>query len=973
MRLRAVQLLVLGALVALITAVTSVALASWGTSGNGSGTGTVASLDPPTSVTVSTASPNTVTVAWTASTPPVGTLEGYYVTRHQGPSSSNACGTVPGSPASYIPDGSTTCIDSLVPNGNYTYTVTAVFRTWTATSAPSGSVTVTGDATAPTQVLTLASGASNAHLAGNTLYFRSGVPGSFAIESSVGDAGAGPASATFPDVTGTGWTHTAETITSGVGTNPITYTSSPFTWTAGASTPTIATVTARDAVNNSVDNTVTFIDDSTTPTGGALTVNGVVATAGGSTSSARTAFTIGVRTDYVADTGSGLATSVLTRESAPYANGACGTFGTPVTLAGAPNQTGLATSCYRYTLTGTDRVGNVSSLSTVVRYDSTVPTRAISLTSGDSASLTGTRVYFRNTVAGSFVLNATVTDGASGPASATFPLLATAGWTHPAQTVTTGSGAAPVITYSSSTYSWLVGSAAPGTHTVTSRDVAGNAGTNGVTFSVDNTAPVSGALTVNGTAANAAGTSSFNRTGAFTIGTRTNYTDAGSGISTSVLTVQLASLSTNTCGAFGAATVIAGNPAQSSLGTGCHRYTLTGTDRVGNVASISTIVKVDRDLPTSGALTVNGTAASAGGTQSDSAAPTFPLDARVEWIDGESGLATSTLTRQAAPFTAGSCGTYGATTTISGTPVQSGLATSCYRYRLTGVDNAGNSVNVSTVVRRDVTNPVSGALTVNGVAATAAGSTSNSFAPSFTIGTRTDYTDGASGIASSTLTREFAPSAGTTCGAFGAATIITGNSTQSGLATGCYRYRLTGVDQQGNTATLSTVVQVRVYVTGLSLINGSGIAGRVDAGDSIEITFSDDLAVSSMCSAWSGDGSDQSLNADNQVTVRLNNAGGSDTITASSTACTLRAGTVRLGSTAYATASVNFVGAGVNKSTAVWNAAARSLTLTLGTASGPGAATVATSTPQITPSTAVTNVDAVPSGGVFTGSLGPQM
>jgi len=42
------------------------------------------------------------------------------------------------------------CTDSAVPDGTFHYTVTAVYHSWTATSAPSGAVTVVNDATAPT-------------------------------------------------------------------------------------------------------------------------------------------------------------------------------------------------------------------------------------------------------------------------------------------------------------------------------------------------------------------------------------------------------------------------------------------------------------------------------------------------------------------------------------------------------------------------------------------------------------------------------------------------------------------------------------------------------------------------------------------------------------------------------------------------------------------------------------------------------
>ena len=66
---------------------------------------------------------------------------------------------------------------------------------------------------------------------------------------------------------------------------------------------------------------------------------------------------------------SGLASSVLVHDQAPLTGNTCGTFGSPVTITGNPGQTGLATGCWRYTLTGTDNVGNAVSVTTTVKVD----------------------------------------------------------------------------------------------------------------------------------------------------------------------------------------------------------------------------------------------------------------------------------------------------------------------------------------------------------------------------------------------------------------------------------------------------------------------------------------------------------------------------------------------------------------------------------------------------------------------------
>ena len=46
-----------------------------------------------------------------------------------------------------------------------------------------------------------------------------------------------------------------------------------------------------------------------------------------------------------------------------------------------------------------------------------------------------------------------------------------------------------------------------------------------------------------------------------------------------------------------------GNDAAGPFATCCYRYTLTGTDNVGNVATLTTTVKVDRAAPSSTSAT----------------------------------------------------------------------------------------------------------------------------------------------------------------------------------------------------------------------------------------------------------------------------------------------------------------------------------------------------------------------------------
>ena len=129
---------IVAAIAVLVALGGGVASAYWVATGSGSGSATTATLAAPTAVSVPAVSGNTVHVAWTAST---GTPlpSGYYVMRvdidHA--TSSAACATSPTSATSNSP-----CDDTAVPSGNYRYTVTAVFRSWTAASVASSIVSV---------------------------------------------------------------------------------------------------------------------------------------------------------------------------------------------------------------------------------------------------------------------------------------------------------------------------------------------------------------------------------------------------------------------------------------------------------------------------------------------------------------------------------------------------------------------------------------------------------------------------------------------------------------------------------------------------------------------------------------------------------------------------------------------------------------------------------------------------------------
>jgi len=121
--------------------------------------------------------------------------------------------------------------------------------------------------------------------------------------------------------------------------------------------------------------------------------------------------------------------------------------------------------------------------------------------------------------------------------------------------------------------------------------------------------------------------------------------------------------------------------------------------------------------------------------------------------------------------------------------------------------------------------------------------------------------------------------------------------------------------------------------------------------------------VSSLCSAWSGDSNNQTLNASGNVTVTVSDGTGAtnDGLTVSSASCTFNFGSINLGANNYVTGgNLSFGGSGGNISTIAWDATNHVLTITLGHASGGTANTVASSTPVYTASPAITDTSGNP-------------
>lgn len=130
--------------------------------------------------------------------------------------------------------------------------------------------------------------------------------------------------------------------------------------------------------------------------------------------------------------------------------------------------------------------------------------------------------------------------------------------------------------------------------------------------------------------------------------------------------------------------------------------------------------------------------------------------------------------------------------------------------------NSNSHIGGSCLNALDTTAPAGGSLTVNGVSATAGGSTS--YSTGTFSGTFTDFTDAA--LASNTLTRSVGTNTAGVCSSFGDVLPVPSIS-ETSAAVGCYRYVLTGLDLAGNSASLQTTVIVGAAPTTTAVTSGT--------------------------------------------------------------------------------------------------------------------------------------------------------
>jgi hypothetical protein len=142
---------------AVVLALVGSAIAYFTANGTGNATAAVSKLTAPAITAATPAAGGAVTLAWSAMTPPGEGVVIYYVTRDGGKPGGNC-------PDQTGPTSVTTCTDGAVPIGEHTYEVTALWRSWQATSAGKTTKITAGAAVA----FTVSASASSITAGGST-------------------------------------------------------------------------------------------------------------------------------------------------------------------------------------------------------------------------------------------------------------------------------------------------------------------------------------------------------------------------------------------------------------------------------------------------------------------------------------------------------------------------------------------------------------------------------------------------------------------------------------------------------------------------------------------------------------------------------------------------------------------------------------------------------------------------------------
>ena len=307
-----------------------------------------------------------------------------------------------------------------------------------------------------------------------------------------------------------------------------------------------------------------------------------------------------------------------------------------------------------------------------------------------------------------------------------------------------------------------------------------------------------------------------------------------SGVATTGNLVLRASapLTGNTCGGFGAYSLVTGgtDPASPLADTvadqACHSYQYVVLDTLGNATTYtSPNIKVDTSAPSVPALALSAFTntwwpGSGATVFYRSAATSGSVVVTATATDATAGIASYAFPALGTNWTS-TPGALGVNTySWSGAPAAPGTK------NVTATNNASlASANAPVTFTADNTAPTSGTVTYPD-----ATQTSTSVAVAFTTGT-----DSQSGLETRVLQRSAAPLSGTSCGTYGAFATVPGGTNPTSpftdtVTTGtCYKYQYVVSDNVGNTTTATSANVVKVAAAcGTQLIGNGGFENGAD-------------------------------------------------------------------------------------------------------------------------------------------------
>jgi hypothetical protein len=1025
-------------------AASTAAWAFWGAQGSGAASGHVGNLTAP-SIVSATPGGGTVALTWSAVTAPGSGSVSYYVSRDGG-APSGAC------PSSSAPSAQTSCTDTPVSIGTHSYTVTAVWRSWSAKSNAASAQVLTGAAThlllSPTTAAPIAGAADNltitaqdasnntvtSYAGAKSLTFggaatiganqptvsdSSGNPVSFGAATAISFSGgvatvsgasngamklykAETAKITVSDGTlnnGTGASVTVSPASAASFSVP-----TPSTQTAGS--PFEATLTALDAYGNTAtgyagSKAISFSGPANSPNAKAPVYPASVT------------FTAGVGAAKGITLYNASATTTLTAKEGAI-SGSTGSF--TVSPAGAASfsvptpSTQTAGSPFEATLTALDAYGNTatgyagsktiafSGPGTSPNGKAPVYPASVSFASGVgtakaitlyNASATTTLTAKEGSVSGSsssftvspasaasfsvptpstqtagtaFNLTITAKDGfgntatgyaGSMPIAFSGPLTSPGGEApkYPASvSFAAGVGTASITIYDAGSTTLT---AQEGSLSGTSSSFTVNGLSTTSKFLLSTPSPTAGkSFTETITATDTYGNTTTGYTGTKTLsfsgpakapsGTSPKYPSSAffsSGVASASITLYDAQTTTltatqstisGTSASFTVAPTTAeefglGTPATQTAGV-AFNLTLTAKDEFGNVVT---------SYEGSKAVAFKGPGTSPGGN-----APSYPAS-----ITFAAGVGTASITL------------YDATTSTAIEATQGTVSDKTGNFAVNAASMSGLSLAAAT------TSPSAGVadnLTITAVDAfgnTVTSYTSNktlTFGGAATLGANHPTVSNSSGTAVSFGTPE-------------TISFSSGVAKVSGSNNGVMRLyaaetaKVTVTDGTFNNGSGLNVAVAGGAISSLVLTNGNGPSGKgkIEGGDTFTVDFDAAIAVNSLCSGWSGNTTDQSMANNNEVTVTLTDGGaGDDTISVSSSKCTVHLGTIDLGSGNYISGgNATFNGSGNgNRSSVKYTASSDTLTVELGTKSGAGTVkTASSSAATLTPDASLTD------------------